>query len=50
MNLKIDILTKKGITNVDIFLSFFLYFTINFKKISKTTLKTVVDEAIETFL
>ena len=49
MNLNIDILTKKGITNFDIFLSFSLFYN-KFQKISKTVLKTMVDEAIEIFL
>ena len=34
MNLKIDILTKKGITNLENFF-LFLYFTINFRKSQK---------------
>ena len=49
MNLKIDILTKKGITNLDIFLIYSLFYN-KFQKISKTILKTVVDEATEIFL
>ena len=49
MNLKIDILTKKGITDLDIFLSFSLFYN-KFQKISKTVLKTVADEATENFL
>ena len=44
MNLKIDILTKKGIINLDIFLSFSLFCNKK-KKISKIVLKTVADEA-----
>ena len=49
MNLKINILIKKGIANLGIFLSFFLFYS-KFKKISKTVLKTVADEATEIFL
>ena len=49
MNLKIDILTKKGITNLDIFLSFSLFYN-KFQKISKTVLKTMADKATEIFL
>ena len=49
MNLNINILTKKGITNFDVFLSFSL-FNNKFQKISKTVLKTMVNEAIEIFL
>ena len=49
MNLKIDILTKKGITNLDIFLSFSLFYN-KFQKISKTVLKIVANEAIKIFL
>ena len=45
MNFKID----KGITNLEIFRSF-LYYAINFEKISKTVLNTMADEAIENFL
>ena len=44
----IDILTKKGITNLENFLSFSLSYN-KFQKISKTILKTVVDEATEIF-
>ena len=49
MNLKIDILTKKGINNMDIFLSFSLFYN-KFQKISKNVLKTVADEATKIFL
>ena len=49
MNLKINILTKKGIANLDIFLSFSLFYN-KFQKISKTVLKTVADEATKIFL
>ena len=49
MNLKINILTKRGITDLDIFLSFSLFYN-KFHKISKTVLKTVADEATEIFL
>ena len=45
INLKINILTKKGFTNLDIFL-----FDIIFRKIAKTVLMAVVEEAIDTFL
>ena len=49
MNFKIDILTKKRITNLDIFLSFSVFYN-KFQKISKTVLKTVADEVTEIFL
>ena len=49
MNLKINILTKKGITNLDIFLSFSLFYH-KFQKITKTVLMAVVDYATEDFL
>ena len=49
MNLNNNILTKKGITNLDIFLSFSL-FVHKFHKITKTVLMPVVDYAIEDFL
>ena len=49
MNLKIDILKKKGITNLDIFLSFSLFYN-KFKKITRTVLMAVAKEAIEIFL
>ena len=45
MNLKINILTKKGFTNLDIFL-----FDINFQKIRKTVLMEIVKEATDIFL
>ena len=50
MNLKINILTKKGITNLDIFLYFFYVFYHKFQKITKTVLMVVVDFATENFL
>ena len=43
MNVKIDILTKKGITNLDIFLSYSLFYN-KFQKMSKLVLKAVADE------
>ena len=49
MNLKIDILTKKGITDLDILISFSLFYN-KFQKISKTVLKTMADEATKIFL
>ena len=45
INLKINILTKKEFTNLDIFL-----FDIIFQKITKTVLMEVVEEAIDMFL
>ena len=45
INLKINILTKKGFTNLDIFL-----FDIIFQKITKTILMAVVEEATDMFL
>ena len=45
INLKINILTKKGFTNLDIFL-----FDIIFQKITKTVLIAVVEEATDIFL
>ena len=45
MNLKITILTKKGFTNLDIFL-----FDIIFQKITKTFLMAVAKEATNIFL
>ena len=45
MNLKINILTKKGFTNLDIFLYYY-----KFQKITKTVLMVVAKEAIEFFL
>ena len=44
MNLKINILTKKGFTNLDIFL-----FDIIFRKITKTVLMVVAEEATGNF-
>ena len=45
INLKINILTKKGFTNLDIFL-----FDIIFQKITKTGLIVVAEEATDIFL
>ena len=45
MNLKINILTKKRVTNLDIFLCYY-----KFQKITKTVLMAVVEEATEIFL
>ena len=45
MNLKINILTKKGFTNLDIFLCYY-----KFQKITKTVLIAVAEEGIEIFL
>ena len=45
MNLNINILTKKGFTNLDIFL-----FDITFQKIRKTVLVAVAEEATGIFL
>ena len=45
MNLKINILTKKGFTNLDIFL-----FDITFQKIRKTVLMEIAEEATDIFL
>ena len=45
INLKINIVTKKGFTNLDIFL-----FNIIFQKITKTILMEVAQEAIDMFL
>ena len=45
MNLNINILTKKGFTNLDIFLYYY-----KFQKITKTVLMAVVEEATEIFL
>ena len=45
MNLKINILTEKGFTNLDIF---FCYY--KFQKITKTVLMAIVEEATENFL
>ena len=49
MNLKINILTKKGINNFDIFLSFSLFYH-KFQKITKIVLMAVADYATEDFL
>ena len=45
INLKINILTKKRLTNLDIFL-----FDIIFQKITKTVLIALVEEATDIFL
>ena len=45
MNLKINILTKKGFINLDIFL-----FDITFQKITKIVLMAVAEEAPDIFL
>ena len=45
MNLNINILTKKGFTNLDIFL-----FDITFQKIRKTVLLAVAEEDTDIFL
>ena len=45
MNLKINILTKMGFTNLDIFLYYY-----KLQKITKTVLMAVAEEAIEIFL
>ena len=49
MNLKINILTKKGFTNLDIFLYFSLFYH-KFHKITKTVLLTIADYATKNFL
>ena len=49
MNLKINILTKKGITNLDFFLYFFLFYH-KFQKITKTVLMAVAYYATENFI
>ena len=49
MNLKINILTKKGITNLDIFLSFSLFYH-KFKKITKIVLMAVANYGTKNFL
>ena len=49
MNLEINILTKKIVTNLEIFLSFSLFYH-KFQKITKTVLMAVVEEATEIFL
>ena len=45
MNLKINILTKKGFTNLDIFL-----FDIIFQKITKIVLMAIAEEATDILL
>ena len=45
MNLKINILTKKGFTNLEIFLCYY-----KFHKITKTVLMAVAEKATEIFL
>ena len=45
-NLKINILTKKGITNMDIFSLFYH----KFQKITKTILMAIADDPTENFL
>ena len=45
MNLKINILTKNGFTNLYIFLYYY-----KFQKITKTVLMSVVEKATEIFL
>ena len=45
MNLKINILTKKGFTNLDIFLCYY-----KFQKITKTVLMAIAEEATKIFL
>ena len=45
MNLKINNITKKGFTNLDIFL-----FDITFQKITKTVLMALAEEATDIFL
>ena len=49
MNLNINILTIKGITNLENFLSFYLFYH-KFQKVIKTVLMAVTDYAIEDFL
>ena len=49
MNLEINILTKKGITNLDIFLSYSLFYH-KFQKITKIVLVTFADDATENFI
>ena len=46
MNLKINILTKNGFTNLDIF----LFDIVNFKKSQQEVLMAVAEEATENFL
>ena len=45
INVKINILTKKGFANLDIFL-----FDITFQNIAKTYLMEIAEEAIDMFL
>ena len=45
MNLTINILTKKGFTNLDIFLCYY-----KFQKITKIVLMEVAEEATKNFL
>ena len=45
INLKINILSKKGFTDLDIFL-----FDIIFQKITKTVLKAIAEETTNMFL
>ena len=49
MNLEINIITKNGITNLDIFLFFSLFYH-KCQKITKTVLMTVADDATENFI
>ena len=45
MNLKINILTKNGFNNLDIFLYYY-----KFQKITKTVLMAITEEATKIFL
>ena len=45
INLKINIMTKKGFTNLDIF-----HFDIIFQKITKTVLMAVAEKATDMFI
>ena len=49
MNLKINILTKNRVTNLDMFLSFSLFYN-KVQKITKTFLMAIAEEATEIFL
>ena len=49
MNLKINILTKKGITNLDIFLSFSFFCHKFQKKKKQTVLMAVADMLLKIF-
>ena len=49
MNLEINILTQKGITNLDIFLSYSLFYH-KFQKITKIVLVTFADDATENLI